>query len=146
MRFCQLRLNDVIARWPCRERVRALAEARPAPRLPDPAADRAEDLGDRFAAEPRIGPLDLAPDAAGSRKDRELAFDPRRAERPRGAQHERGLQQIVVAAVGAGANHRLVEREALARDLVGRKRVARAERLGDHRLHGGQVDGLVDLV
>ena len=85
MRFCQLRLNDVMARWPGAERVRALAEAGTAPRLPDLAADRAEHLGDRLAAEPRIRPLDLPADAAGSREDRELAFDLLDALRSRAA-------------------------------------------------------------
>jgi hypothetical protein len=31
--------------------------------------------------------------------------------------HERALQQIVVAAIGAGPDHGLVERDAIARDL-----------------------------
>ena len=51
----------------------------------------------------------------------------------RRAEHERGREQVVVAAVGARADHRLVEGQPLARDLLGGKRVAGRERLGDHR-------------
>ena len=59
--------------------------------------------------------------------------------------HERGLQQIVVTAVGARADQRLVELDPFARDLVGRIRVARAERLGDHRLDIAERQHFIDL-
>ena len=49
------------------------------------------------------------------------------------AQDECGLQQIVVPAVGARADHGLREREPLACDLFGRKRVPGTERLRNHR-------------
>src|SRR2546425_3547497 len=52
-----------------RQGVGTLAEARPAPRLADGTADGSKDVGDRLAVEPRIRPLDLAPHAAGARKD-----------------------------------------------------------------------------
>src|SRR5215471_14379400 len=100
---------------PGRERVGPLAEAGAAPRLADVAADRAEDLRNRLAAQPRVGLLDLAADAARSREDLELAIDLLRARRARRAQDERRLQQIVVAAVGARSDHRLVEGDPLAR-------------------------------
>ena len=109
MRFCQLRLNDVIARWPGVERIRSLTETRTTPRLANLAADRSEDFGDRFAAEPRIRRFDLTADATGARKDRELTLDSCRALLARRTQHQRSLQQIVVAAVGARADQRLVE-------------------------------------
>src|SRR3989475_2720355 len=83
------------------ERVRALAEARPAPRLTDRAANGSKHVGDRLAVEPRIRPLDLAPHAAGAPEDHELL---RRVIRPallRRTDDERRCQQIVVAAVGA---------------------------------------------
>ena len=118
MRFCQLRLNDVIARWPFDERVGALAEARTAPRAANLAADRAKHVGDRLAVQPRIGLFDLLLDAARSGKHDELARGLRQPRRARGDEHERGREQIVVAAVGARADHRLVERDPLARDFL----------------------------
>ena len=63
-----------------------------------------------------------------------------------GAQHQRRLEQIVVAAVGAGADEGLVERDALGGHLGRGVGVPRAERLGDHRLDLVQVELLVDLV
>src|SRR5207237_7900273 len=111
------------------ERVGPLAEAGAAPRLPDLAAHRPKDIGDRFAVEARIGPLDLLRYAAGSGKDHEFLRGLRGALLPRGTDDERGGEQIVVAAVGARSDHRLVEGEALARDVLGGKRVAGAERL-----------------
>ena len=116
MRFCQLRLNEVIARWPGLQRIRPLAEAGAAPGLTDLAARRPEHLGDRFAAEPRIGPLDLP-----RRRRREPGNTTsgrsrlRHAGAARVMQHQRRLKQIVVAAVGARADQRLVELNALAR-------------------------------
>src|SRR5215510_10866895 len=96
---------------PLDERVRSLTEARSAPRLANRAADRAEDIGDRVAVEARVGPLDLPADAARAREDDELSGRPARTVLLRRANHERGGQQIVVAAVGARADHRLVERD-----------------------------------
>ena len=78
IRFCQLRLNDVIARWPGCERVGSLPETRPAPRLADLAADRSEHVGDRFAAKPRIGTLDLAGHATQTREHDEWTRAPGR--------------------------------------------------------------------
>src|ERR1051325_5719848 len=49
---------------PFLERVRSLTETRSTPRLADLTADRSKHLGDRFAVEPRVGPLDLTRDAA----------------------------------------------------------------------------------
>ena len=72
--------------------------------LPDPAdlASRpAQHVGDRLAVEPRIDLLDPEFHAAGSREDHELLFGLFMPLGPRRAQHERCLQQIVVAAVGA---------------------------------------------
>src|SRR4029079_7425397 len=109
----------------CR-RASPLAEAWAAPRLPDLPAHRTEHLGDRLAAQPRVGLLDLAAGAPRSRKDPDLAIDLLHALPARRAQHQRRLQQIVVAAVGARSDHRLVEGDPLARDLLGGKRVARA--------------------
>src|SRR5262249_40114013 len=108
------------------------AEARTAPPLPDLTADPPEGVGDRLTAQARRGLFDLTADAAGARKDPELAIDFLRAGVARGAQHERGLQGVVVAAVGTRSDHRLVEGDPLARDLFGGKRVAGAERLRDH--------------
>src|SRR5438876_10899367 len=45
------------------EGVRALAEARPAPRGADLRADRFENARDGFAVEPRVGALAVRPDA-----------------------------------------------------------------------------------
>src|SRR5262245_10647371 len=64
------------------QRVRALAEARTAPRSPDLAADRSEDARDRFTIETRIGALDLLGDAARPGKNHERLRRPRRALRP----------------------------------------------------------------
>src|SRR5262249_20675991 len=128
------------------ERVFALTEARSAPRLSNRRAGGSEDLGDGLAVEPLIRPLDLTPDAAGSRKDFELALRGAGAVRAGRADHERGLQQVVVAAVGARSDQRLVEGQTLARDFLGWKRVARTERLGDHRRDVRQIEGLIDVV
>ena len=46
------------------QRVGALAETRPAPRLPDLPADGTKYAGDRFTPKPRIGTFDLAGHAA----------------------------------------------------------------------------------
>ena len=107
---------------------------------------RAEDLGDRLAVEARVGLLDLPADAARAREDRERARDLAEAELARGVQHERGREQVVVAAVGAGADHGLVEGQPLARDLLGGERVAGRERLGDHRRDLRERERLVDRV
>src|SRR5207244_10760729 len=69
-----------------------------------------------------------------------------RALVPRGAQDKCGLEEIAVSAGGARSDERLVERDALARDLVRRERVAGTERLRDQRHHRGEVEDLVDLV
>src|SRR5262249_51837798 len=122
------------------QRVGTLAEAWPAPRLPDLAADRTEHARDRLAAEPRIRTLDLLRGAARSREDHDLLRRLRRAPTAGGADHQRGGQQIVVAAIGARSDQRLVESQTLARDVLGGERVARAERLGDHRHHVGEIE------
>src|SRR5262249_14577960 len=111
------------------QRVRALTETRSAPRLADLSADRAEHVGNRLAVETRIRPLDLLRHAAGPREDDELLRRLRRALAPRGADHERCAQQIVVAAVGARSDQCLVERQTLASHLVRRKRIAQTEPL-----------------
>src|SRR5438477_11934446 len=111
--------------------VRALAEAGPAPRFADRRARGAKDIGDRFAAQARVGPLDVALHPARSRKDDELFRGMLRALRPRGLEHQGGFEQIAVPTVGARADERLVEHDPLARDLVRRKRVRRAEWLRD---------------
>src|SRR5438067_9763577 len=128
------------------ERVGPLAEAGAAPRLPDLAADRSEHVGDRFAVEAGVRALDLPRHAARARKDHELFRGLRRAFPARLADDERRRQQIVVAAVGARSDQRLVEREVLARNLFRGKRVARAERLCDERHDVGEIDRLVDRV
>src|SRR2546427_1754357 len=108
---------------PFAKRVRSLAETRPAPRLANLAADRSKHLRDRLAAETRIGALDLSSDTARPGKDDELLGNMRRAPFARRADHQRRREQIVVAAVGARSDQRLVERDALARHLFRRKRV-----------------------
>src|SRR5579871_3329583 len=125
---------------PFLERVRALTETRSAPRLTNLAADRAEHVRDRLAVEPLIGPLDLLRDAARSREDDERLRRLLRAALARRADDERRGEQIVVAAVGARADHRLVERDVLARHVLRRKRVAGTERLRDHRRDAGQIE------
>ena len=127
-----------------RERIGPLAEAGTAPRLANLTADRPEHAGNRFALETRIGPFDPMCDAARTGKHDERPGSPADSRPPGMEDHERRLQQVVVAAVGAGADHRLVEGDALPRHLFGRKRVAGAEGLGDHRAHVGQRQRLVD--
>ena len=137
-----------------RDRALAASSARPAPARSTGRTTTAESRR-RPSGTPRA--IDSPPSRGSGRSIcRPTPPDPgkiansrstlRSAARARAAQHERRLQQIVVAAVGAGSDHRLVERDALARDLVGRKRIARAERLGDHRLHVRQIERFVDLV
>src|SRR5258706_151386 len=81
-----------------------------------------------------------APDPAGSRKDRDRGGRAPGGVTARRPDDERRRQQVVVAAVGARSDHRLVEREALARDVLGRERVAWAERLRNHRPNAGEVE------
>src|SRR5438128_7455801 len=61
------------------QRIRALAETRPAPRLANLSADRSKYLRDRLAAETRIGAFDLPSDTARPGKDDELLRGVRRA-------------------------------------------------------------------
>src|SRR5438093_8426079 len=68
------------------ERVGPLTEAGSAPRLADLRARSAEDVGDRLAAEPRIGLLDIALDPARAGKHDELLG---RARRPLGARRSK---------------------------------------------------------
>ena len=147
MRFCQLRLKVVIARcpparasgpWPKHGPHHDCADLRRRRRGTRRRSTRRSSRGS--------GRSICALHAARSREDHELASAPcvsaLRARRP---QHQRRRQQVVVAAVGARADHRLVEREPLARHLLGRERVAGAERLGDHRHDLAQLQRLVDL-
>src|SRR5207244_11759463 len=90
--------------------VGTLSEARAAPGLPQLPARRAEDLGDRFTRQPRVRPLDLAADSARAGKDRQVRGRLLESLRARGAQNERGLQQIVVTPVPTGAAQGLAER------------------------------------
>src|SRR5436190_6820403 len=83
-----------------RKRVGSLTETGTAPRGADLAADRPEHCGNRFAAEPLVRPLDLLPHPSRSRKDDEGARRLPYALLAGMVNHERGLQQIVVAAVG----------------------------------------------
>src|SRR5439155_18601551 len=103
---------------PLRERVGALAEAGPAPRFADLAADRAEHVGDRLAAEARVGPFDVLLHAARAGEDDELVRRALRALVPRAAQDKCGLDEIAVCAVGARSGERPVERDGAARALV----------------------------
>src|SRR5262249_54093670 len=128
------------------ERVLTLTETRSAPRLANHGSSGAERVRDRLAAKTLIGPLDLAANAAGSRKHLELARGLGDTAGRARANDERGLQQVVVAAVRARSDQRLVERQTLARDFFGGKRVARAEWLGNRRRDARQIEHLVDLV
>src|SRR5262245_50798462 len=101
------------------ERIGTLTEAGPAPRLTNLAAGRSKDVGNRFAAEARIGTLDLRADAARAGKDHERLLGTCRALFPRRADHQRCREQVVVAAIGARPDHGLVERETLPRPLLG---------------------------
>src|SRR5205823_155597 len=80
------------------KRVGTLTETRTAPRLSDLAANGSEHIRDRFAAQPRIRPLDLSADAAGPGEDHEILGCMRRALPPRRANDERSREQVVVAA------------------------------------------------
>src|SRR5207253_398097 len=82
----------------------------------------------------------LTPDTARSWKDDEGRGGACRAPLARRADDQCGGQQIIIAAVGARADERLVEGDALAGYLGCRKGVAGAERLGDHRPHVGQIE------
>src|SRR5437899_1263763 len=86
------------------ERIRSLAEARPAPRLPNLAADRSEHRRDRLAAEPRVRLLDLATDAARSGKDDKFLRRTPRSVISRRTDDQRGREEIVIAAVRARAD------------------------------------------
>src|SRR5206468_8725339 len=83
-----------------RQRVGSLTEAGAAPRLPDLPSRGAKHLGDRAAAEARLGTLDLALHPARAGKDDERPLGLAEAAVACGLDDERGLQQIVVAAVG----------------------------------------------
>src|SRR5262249_34687220 len=114
--------------------------------LSDLSSDGAEDSGDRFAGEARIRVLDLPANAARAREDREVLRGPQEALLARGVQNERRLQEIVIAAVGARADQRLVEGQPLAGALARRKGVARREGFRDHRRNVPERKLLVDLV
>src|SRR5919204_1549132 len=96
---------------PLSERIGTLSEARPAPGLANLSARRPKYMCDRVAAEPRVGPLDLARDAAGPGKNHELLHGMRDAAIAGGADHERRAQEVVVAAIRTRTDERLVERE-----------------------------------
>src|SRR6202163_4535340 len=131
---------------PSPERIRTLTETGAAPRLPDLAPDRTKHGRDRLATEARFSPFDLTPDATGPREDDELRRSVVDALLARRAYHQRRREQVVVAAVGARPDHGLVERQAFARDLLRRKRVAWTERLRNHRPHQGELHRLVDCI
>src|SRR5262245_56778264 len=63
--------NRTLAR---RQSIRPLPEAGAAPRPANLAADRTEDLRNRFPAEARVGPFDLAAHASGPGENRERAL------------------------------------------------------------------------
>src|SRR4051812_4521354 len=102
---------------PLFERIRPLSKTGTAPRLSDLPTDRAEHFRNRFSAQAGIGAFDLETDAAGPGEHDELSGGLRGSLCARGANDERRREQVVVAAVRARADHRLVERQALARDL-----------------------------
>src|SRR6185295_2305446 len=79
------------------ERVWTLTEAGAAPRLTNLAANRSEDVGNRFAVEPRIRTLDLRADASRAGKDHERLLGTCRALLPGRAHDQRRRQQIVLA-------------------------------------------------
>src|SRR5204863_765064 len=83
-----------------RQGVGPLPEARPAPGRTNLAAHGPEHFRNRLASEPRIGALDLFRDSAGAWKDDERAGRLPESQTPSVVNDERGLQQIVVAAVG----------------------------------------------
>src|SRR5438105_968104 len=83
------------------ERVVALPEARAAPAHPDLPADGPQHVRDRFAAEPRVRPLDRVLHRARAGEDHEVRRGLRVARIARVADDERGLEEVVVAAVRA---------------------------------------------
>src|SRR5262249_50758035 len=119
--------------FPFLQRVRTLSETGAAPGLPDQAADGAEDLRDRLTSQSGVRVLDLVFDSARAGEDGERFRGLAEPLLPRGADDESRGKEIVVAAVGAGADQRLVELEPLARDLAGGIGIAGREGLGDHR-------------
>jgi hypothetical protein len=77
MRFCQLRLNEVMARCPGSSASGPWPKQGPHHDCADLPADPAEDVGDRLAAQPRIGPLDqprLTPPEPGNTTNSFCAF------------------------------------------------------------------------
>src|SRR6185295_19104887 len=92
------RRNRALARV---QGVRPLAEARPAPRTADFAADRSKHGCNGFTIQPRIRALDLLRDAARSGKNHQGLRGLRPSLLSRAADDERRREQIVVAAVGA---------------------------------------------
>src|SRR5437867_1027326 len=128
------------------ERVGPLTEAGSAPGLADLGARGAEDVGDRLAAEPRIGLLDIALDAARAGKHDELLGRARCPLRARRSKDERCLEKVAVPAVRARPDERLVEGDPLARDLGCRERVRWTERLRNQWHDLGEIERLVDLV
>jgi len=115
------------------QRVIALPEARAAPAHPDLAADGPQHIGDRFAPEPRVRALDRVLHRARAGEDDEVRRGLRVSRVARVADDECRLEEIVVAAVRARADVRLIERQVLGRDRIGRERVAWREGLRDHR-------------
>src|SRR6202011_5877502 len=101
------------------ERVGPLAEARATPGLADLRADRPQHRGDRFAAQPRLRVLDVALHTAGAGEDHELFWRFFEATLAAGADHQCRLEQVVIAAVGAGADEGLIERQLLEGHFVG---------------------------
>src|SRR6266545_5434238 len=127
------------------ERIRPLPKTGPAPGAPDFPADGTKDIGDRLTLKTFVRLLDLALDAARSREDDELLHGFLDSSLTRRAQHQSGREEVVVAAVRARPDQRLVKRDPLARDLFRRKGVAGAEGLGNHRGNLAERELLVDL-
>src|SRR5688572_28028839 len=90
--------------------------------------------------------LDLAPDATRTGKYDERPGGARDTGRHRPLHNARGLEQILVAAVCARADERLVERQMLGGDFVYGIRIARAERLGYQRYDTDKRELFVDLI
>ena len=106
---------------PRTERIRPLSEARSAPGLADlfhrPSGRRSQSIRPRDADRRTSICRPTPPDPGKMASARSTLPIPCAARR---TQHERGLQQVVVAAVRARADHRLVERDPLACDLLRR--------------------------
>ena len=89
--------------------------------------------------------FDVTLDSARPRKDDERPGRFLEASLAPRADHEGRLEQVVVAAIGAGADEGLVEGELFLGDLVRREGIPWGERLGDKGDELRQVQRLIDV-